>query len=117
VVFSLAGDSLTSYSDGINPDACADDFRTPTGVIEKGRIMDDISIYPNPADDFININLNSTAPAVIKILDLTGQVIETRQVQKNENRIRMDIATYSSGVYLISYTSDEGTKVRKFVKR
>jgi hypothetical protein len=118
VVFSFAGDSLTSYSDGINPDACAIDFRTPTGISGKGVVTDAISIYPNPADNFINIILNSNADTKeIKIMDLTGRVIEVRQVQKNENKISMDINNYSSGVYLISFTSNEGTKVRKFVKR
>jgi Secretion system C-terminal sorting domain/LVIVD repeat len=119
VVFSLAGDSLTSYSTGINADACAIDFRNPTGIPNTGTVKDAISIYPNPTTDFIGINLSNTNSTLIeiKILDLTGRTIETRPVRKGENNIRIRVSDYPSGVYMISFTTDQGTKVRKFIKR
>ncbi len=118
VVYSLIGDSLTSYSTGINADACAIDFRNPTGVDNTVSVKDAISVYPNPANDFIGINLSSNATLKeIKILDLTGRTIETRPVQKGENNIRISVTDYPSGVYLISFTTDQGTKVRKFIKK
>jgi hypothetical protein len=118
IVFSLAGDSLTSYATGLNADACAIDFRSPTGIANQRSVQDAISIYPNPVNDFIGINLNSTATLKeIKILDLTGRTIDTKSVQKGENNIRISVSDYPSGVYLISITTDQGTKVRKFIKR
>ncbi len=118
VVYSFAGDSLTSYSTGINADACAIDFRNPTGVPNTGSVKDAISVSPNPTTEFISINLNSNATLKeIKILDLTGRTIETRLVQKGENNIRINVSDYLSGVYLISFTTDQGAKVRKFIKR
>jgi len=116
-VYSMNGDSLTSYSTGLNPDACAIDFRTPTGIANQRSLQDAISVYPNPANDFISINLNSTATLKeIKILDLTGRTIDTKFFQKGENNIRIIVSDYPSGVYLISVTTDQGTKVRKFIK-
>jgi hypothetical protein len=118
VVFSFAGDSLTSYATGVNSDACAVDFRTPTGFANSASVKDDISVYPNPVIDFIGINQSSASTLKeIKILDLTGRTIETRPVQQGENKIRISVSDYSSGVYLISFTTDQGTKVRKFIKR
>jgi hypothetical protein len=118
VTFSFTGDSLTSYTTGTNADACAIDFRNPTGIANNGSVKEAISIYPNPATDFICINLSPT-PTLneIKILDLTGRTIETRSVRKGENNIRIRVSDYPSGVYMISFTSDQETKVRKFIKR
>jgi hypothetical protein len=117
VVYSLTGDSLTSYSTGLNPVACAIDFRTPTGIANQRSLQDAISVYPNPANDFISITLNSTATLKeIKILDLTGRTIDMESFQKGENNIRIIVSDYPSGVYLISVTTDQGTKVRKFIK-
>jgi hypothetical protein len=118
VVFSLAGDSLSSYSTGLNADACAIDFRNPTGIVNTGKVQEAITVYPNPAVDFISINQTSTSTLQeIKILDLTGRIIESRPVQKGENTIRVNVSDYSPGVYLISLTTDQGTKVRKFIRR
>jgi hypothetical protein len=117
IVFSMAGDSLTSYSTGLNADACAIDFRNPTGI-NSVSLPDAISIYPNPVDDFVTITQNSSASLKeLKIMDLTGRTIETRPVQKGENNIRIRVTDYLSGVYLLSFTTDQGTKVRKFIKR
>jgi hypothetical protein len=117
IVFSMAGDSLTSYSTGLNADACAIDFRNPTGI-NAVPLQEAISIYPNPVDDFITITQNSAASLKeLKIMDLTGRTIETRPVQKGENNIRIRVTDYLSGVYLLSFTTDQGTKVRKFIKR
>jgi hypothetical protein len=117
-VYSLAGDSLTSYATGLNADACAIDFRTPTGIANQRSVQDAISVYPNPVNDFIGISLNSTATLKeIKILDLTGRTIDTKSVNKGENNIRISVSDFPSGVYLISITTDQGTKVRKFIKR
>lgn len=117
-VFSFAGDSLTSYTTGLNSDACAIDFRTPTGVAPSGSVQESVSVYPNPVNDYLFINVgNATNLNEIKILDLTGRTIETRPVREGENNIRISVADYPSGVYLISFMNSQGTKVRKFIKR
>jgi hypothetical protein len=117
-VFSFTGDSLTTYTTGLNADACAIDFRNPTGIANTGTVKDAISVYPNPATDYISINQNSSSTLIeIKILDLTGREIGNRPVQKGENNIRISVSDFPSGVYLISFTTDQGTKVRKLIKR
>jgi hypothetical protein len=118
VVFSLAGDSITSYSTGLNADACAIDFRNPTGIANAGSVQESIILYPNPAVDFISVIQSSgSSLREIKIMDLTGRILETRTVQKGENNIKIDVSDYTPGIYMVSLTTDHGTKVRKFIRR
>jgi len=118
VVYSLLGDSITSYTTGLNADACAIDFRTPADVASPGPGGDAISVYPNPAIDFIAISLDITASMKeIKILDITGRTIVTRSVQTRETKIMLSVRDFAPGVYLISLTTDKGTRVRKFIRR
>ena len=118
IVTSLTGDSLTSYATGLNPDACAIDFRTPTGINNIGSEKDFVSLYPNPASDFILVNLNGKNTIhEFKILDLTGRTILTKDVQDSEKAFRINLTGYPSGVYMISFRTDQGSKVRKFIKR
>jgi hypothetical protein len=117
-VANFNGDSLSSYTTGLNADACAIDFRTPTGVSNTTSREDGVSIYPNPVNDHLMIHLNGkTTLNEINILDLTGRSILTREVQKSEKTIRIDIPGYPSGVYMISFRTDQGSMVRKFIKR
>jgi hypothetical protein len=117
-VFSFSGDSLATYGTGLNADACAIDFRFPTGVAGTSLGEDNFTVYPNPADEFIFINMNGTfAVKEIKILDLTGRTLDTRSILNGENSVRINIADFPSGIFMISVTTDRGTKVRKFIKK
>jgi hypothetical protein len=119
VVFSLTGDSLTNYSTGINPDACAIDFRTPTGIRHGESGGDELAVYPNPATDYINIYSKYSKKQLreVKIMDITGRTMESKPIQEGDNDIRINILDYPVGIYLISFPTEQGIKFGKFIKR
>lgn len=63
----------------------------------------EFSIFPNPVQNILNI---SATPVAYQIFNLTG-----RQVQAG-NGTTVDVANYTSGIYMIRI----GSKVTKFVK-
>ena len=117
IVYNFAGDSLTSYATGINADACAIDFRTPTGINISSQDQD-LTLYPNPVNDYLGI-ITGTKSVLkeITIHDLTGRSVMTRPVAEGEKNFRISVSDFSPGIYLISFRTDQGIKVRKFVKR
>jgi hypothetical protein len=65
----------------------------------------DLSIVPNPADNFIVIN-SSTAIQSIQLVDLTGQIIAEFHENLTDN---LDVSNFKSGVYYLKITSKNGT--------
>jgi hypothetical protein len=73
------------------------------------------SVYPNPASEVLNIQLNTTATSV-SILGLDGKVISTEKV--NSTTVAVNVANLVSGMYLYEVTSANGEVVRNsFVKK
>jgi hypothetical protein len=117
-IASLAGDSITSYVTGINADAIAIDYRTPVGINPGEIVKDFVNIYPNPVTDFLTLNLNTGETIkLIKITDLTGRVVHEKLLDGNEKTLKFSCENLHSGVYLISFLTDQGMKTRKFIKK
>jgi hypothetical protein len=117
-IATLSGDSITSYTAGINAEAIAIDYRTPVGIDPGQTINDFVNIYPNPVTDFLVLNLNSPETIkFIKITDLTGRVIHEILPDEIEKVIRFNCEDLNSGVYLLSFLTDSGMKTRKFIKK
>lgn len=71
-----------------------------------------ISIYPNPAQSFIQIN-SVTIPTDINIYDICGQL-----VKNTKNTKTVDIASMKSGIYLVSIKLAGGVVSNiKFLKK
>jgi Right handed beta helix region/Secretion system C-terminal sorting domain len=64
-----------------------------------------ISIYPNPVDDILNINIaaSNSGAVEIRLTDIYGRVLQTLQAPKNQiiNQLNLDTSSLSSGLYLI----------------
>ncbi|OGU37938.1 MAG: hypothetical protein A2X61_15315 [Ignavibacteria bacterium GWB2_35_12] len=79
-----------------------------------------ITIYPQPANDFISINYNTTESqkVVIKLLDLTGntiKVVNNEQIQNNGmNETSISTIELPSGIYLIQLITENGILTQKF---
>lgn len=72
-----------------------------------------IRIFPNPANEFVNINANESIKS-IQLYDFQGRIIKTSLI--NENQTKFDISNYSNGIYFIKVQTNEGIKVEKLQK-
>lgn len=72
------------------------------------------SIYPNPANDMINIELKNIGK--IEIIDLEGNIIYKKDILK-AGVIEIDISQFSSGIYIIKYYSNQEVYFNKFIKK
>ncbi len=93
---------------GANPEPCGktlgevEDYAVklnyPTGTITL--IKEDISIYPNPTQDILNIKLGNVSNHPIIISNLNGQIIEVIP-SSNKTAITISTKKLNSGIYFI----------------
>jgi len=74
----------------------------------------DISIYPNPVNNNLNIKSNNTKLNSVKIFNLQGQLVNEF---KALNTDVFDISELASGLYVIHIESDTGIAKKKFIKQ
>ena len=95
-----------------NPAIVTNTFQTEFVAVlaNESFNLDAISIYPNPSNDFINIQVghNENRMESIEITDILGKkVFET----KFENRI--NISNLTQGVYFITLITNENEEFTK----
>lgn len=74
----------------------------------------DIIIYPNPANDYLNIHANGTdILEQIDIFNLAGQVVSSVTVE-NSNHKEIDLSHFQNGLYLARVVSFNGISTTKF---
>ncbi len=75
----------------------------------------EISIYPNPVTDKLFIELKQKVSGLALCLtDITGREIYFNETE-NPNKMMVDIAGISNGVYFLKITSGKGMTTRKIV--
>ncbi|NTW34094.1 MAG: T9SS type A sorting domain-containing protein, partial [Bacteroidetes bacterium] len=90
---------------------------TVAGSINEKNINSGISVYPNPANNNINIEIQKFLPKqnnVLSIYDVHGQLIFSRAIQQAQTKI--DISNFATGVYIIKLYNKNGVEVKRFVK-
>ncbi len=78
-----------------------------------------LSISPNPAINFININLISNFSNIVKIevLEITGQEVlkQERNITIGINNINLPLNNISNGTYLLRLTLNNSSKQMNFI--
>jgi len=75
-----------------------------------------LNIFPNPAQGQINVNFEVLASnATLRVIDIMGRTILTKEVAKNTSAYAFDISTLNNGAYYLELTSAEVRGTTKFV--
>ena len=73
-----------------------------------------VSVYPNPANDAVNIQSNSIIKS-ISVFDIQGRKIQVTRTE--EQNTQVNISALKTGIYLFSIETDAGTVMKKIIKR
>lgn len=75
-----------------------------------------LSVYPNPATDYINVTIKGNNPdAFVKIYSALGTEVFSENI---ENFKRIDVTDFKNNVYIINvYSKDELIETARFVVR
>lgn len=88
----------------------------PSASISEYLSEKELHIYPNPADDMLNILINEPSKNMkASILDSTGKIMKNIKLKSGENSI--NIHNLPSGTYIIRAMDGSGTWSKRFVKK
>jgi hypothetical protein len=82
------------------------------GIGEAGN---QVSIYPNPAYNDLNIRIENNKLAEIFIYDMQGRVVH-HEIMSDVDHV-IDIEQYRTGVYLVYIITRDETFKSKFIKK
>lgn len=83
-----------------------------TNINDELKNTTEISVFPNPANNFLYINSSKKINDPIKIFDVTGKLVITF----NSNHMGLDISSFEKGVYFIQITTEQNVITKKFIK-
>ncbi len=78
--------------------------------IDAGSISQEISVYPNPTNEYLNIN-GLGADMHVKIFDILGLIVY------EGSSSNIDVGQYASGTYILQVLDGDNVIVKKWLKK
>ncbi|AZQ64981.1 T9SS type A sorting domain-containing protein [Flammeovirga pectinis] len=86
----------------------------PTGL--ENELSKSISIYPNPANKEVFIEVPNVQTIGLTVVSTTGQLIHKEQVLKGNNyRNVLDVSTFKTGVYVLIIQTEKGNGIKRLI--
>lgn len=91
----------------------------PTGIETIANLKANMNVYPNPANDLLNIqlNLSSATGGTITLTDIAGRSIQQVSINDNETNqnILLQTAQLSRGLYFVTLNTDKLNVTKKVI--
>jgi hypothetical protein len=89
----------------------------PTGVAQVSSSIQNVSIYPNPAKNIVNISLENidSKKATILLMDTKGDIINSKQIIMNAgtNNTSLNLTNLPSGTYSVAIIDSKNNSIVK----
>ncbi len=83
---------------------------TIISVEEQSIAGVNVSVFPNPTSDMVNINLvNNLKDLQMDLFDMNGKLLQTRKIGAAEGNIQISMIDYARANYLLRIYSADGS--------
>lgn len=86
----------------------------PPSNVEESSSMS-VSVYPNPASDFINVNVSGLDRVMFEVVSMTGARVMEGTLNGSNNQL--NVSNLNDGVYSIRLINGENVSVSSFIKQ
>lgn len=88
------------------------------GVKEELALLNELELFPNPSNNFINLNLQFEKKTLIcyKVYNTIGQNLFSNSINTSNLQETMNMTKYSKGLYYIKVEAAGEQKIIKFIK-
>lgn len=110
-----SGEGNNMYIDDIN---IYKEIDSTAGIIE-GEEFSDLSMYPNPASDELNVlfDINTNMQANIQIIDIAGKIIQNHSINAvaGGNVVSMNTRNLNAGIYIMKLEINGSSETRRLI--
>ncbi len=85
-----------------------------TSTLSINDVNVELTMYPNPADQFISVKSNEVLSG-IRVIDMTGKEIIRKSIQSND--YSLDLGNLNTGIYFLEASTEGASKTMRFVKK
>jgi thiol-disulfide isomerase/thioredoxin len=85
-----------------------------TASVDQSAIEANLSLYPNPVNDVLNIQIEYIQN--VSIYDATGKVVFT-SAYNNIDQLELDVRDFDNGLYIITVATANGVVNSRFIKK
>lgn len=71
-----------------------------------------VTLYPNPVTDHLNIMVSSGDLTAVRVYDLNG-----REINIKKSASSVDVSALSAGIYIVNVVTTEGTSKHRIIKK
>ncbi len=86
-----------------------------TGVSTVSQTADNIAVYPNPANDVMNIALNGVDASEITICDIQGRELQKITPVRGQDIVTVPVSNFAAGVYFVRLQAGSDMVTKKIV--
>ncbi|MCW3103578.1 MAG: type sorting protein [Bacteroidetes bacterium] len=112
--YSDANSCSQSATQTIYVDACT------TAGINVSEPVSGMKVYPNPANDFITVELgmSSSGNVGIKIMNALGQIVaaESRMLAAGNSKLELSLEQLDAGIYFVEISTSATVSVQRITK-
>lgn len=87
-----------------------------TGIEQQPYAVEQLSVYPNPANGFINLQLPKGPEGWLQITNLQGEVVHNQNIAQRQTSIKLNITRLEPGIYLVRHHTQKQVFIAKFLK-
>jgi len=83
-----------------------------TSGIKTNVAQNNISVYPNPAQNNFTIEVSGNEKQILHVIDVTGKIVLTQTIN---GKTTIDASTLAQGIYNLSVTSNAGVANKRLI--
>lgn len=73
-----------------------------------------LKVYPNPATNFVTVELNDTKAAQIQLTNINGQVVRSINAD-NQQKVQVSLSGLTPGNYILTVNDNQGAPARQMI--